>query len=70
MVGHAVLSFMEEYSEYNQILMYGFDEEKISFMIDQELFCYKAMAFGLENVITIYQRLVKQMLTDLNEYSK
>lgn len=56
-----MLSFMYAYSEYNQFPMFNADEEHTSFIIDQGLYCYKVMPFGLKNIGAIYQRLVKKM---------
>jgi hypothetical protein len=55
--GFAYLSFMDVFSRYNQIMMHLNDEEKIAFVIDHGLFCYKVMPFDLENVDATYQRL-------------
>lgn len=57
-VGHPFLSFMDAYFEYNQIRISLGDEEKTAFVTDQELYCYKAMPFGLKNAGATYQRLV------------
>ena len=48
-IGHKLLSFMDAYSGYNQILMYKPDEEHASFIIDHRLYCYKVMLFDLKN---------------------
>ena len=48
-LGHAVLSFIDAYSGYNQIRMHVLDQERTSFITDRELYCYKAMSFGLKN---------------------
>ena len=37
------------------------DQEKISFITNQDLFCYKVMSFGLKNAKATYQRLVNHM---------
>ena len=47
--GHEPLSFMDAYSGYNQIPIFELDEEHTSFITDCELYCYKAMLFGLKN---------------------
>ena len=49
MMGHEPLSFMDEYSRYNQIPMYEPDEEHRSFITDYGLYCYKVMPFSLKN---------------------
>ena len=37
------------------------DQEKISFVTSQGLFCYKVMSFGLKNAGATYQRLMNKM---------
>lgn len=57
-VGHELLSFMDAYSNYNQIRMYELDMETTSFVIDQGTYCYEVMPFGLKKVEATYQRLI------------
>ena len=52
--GHQLLSFMDAFSGYNQIKMDETDQEKISFITSQGLFCYKVMPFGLKNAGATY----------------
>ncbi|XP_074351903.1 uncharacterized protein LOC141691055 [Apium graveolens] len=59
--GHALLSFMDAYSRYNQILMYGPDQEHTSFITDRGLYCYIGMPFSMINTGATYQRLVNKM---------
>ena len=59
--GHQLLSFMDVFSEYNQIKMDKVDQEKTFFITSQGLFCYKVMPFGLKNAGATYQRLVNHM---------
>jgi hypothetical protein len=59
--GHELLSFMDAFSGYNQIYMEEADQEKIAFITDRGLYCYKMMPFGLKNAGATYQRLVNQM---------
>ena len=40
------------------------DEEKIVFVTDQDLFCYKIMSFGLKNTGIIYQQLVNKIFKE------
>ena len=56
--GHKLLSFMNAFSGYNQILMDKDDQEKTSFITNQGLYCYKVMPFGLKTAGATYQRLV------------
>ena len=53
--GHELLSFMDAYSGYNQILMHPDDQEKTSFVTERGIFCYKVMPFGLKNAGATYQ---------------
>ena len=62
-IGHKLLTFMDAFLGYNQILMKEEDQENTAFVTSQGLYCYKVMPFGLKNVGTNYQRLVNQMFT-------
>jgi hypothetical protein len=62
--GHKLLSFMDAFSDYNQIQMTEEDQEKMAFITSRGLFCYKAMPFGLKNAGATYQRLVNKMFHD------
>ena len=59
--GHKLLSFMDAFSGYNQILMDEDDQENTSFVTSQGLYSYKVMPFGLKNAGDTYQRLVNCM---------
>jgi hypothetical protein len=59
--GCGLLSFMDAFSRYNQILMHPHDREKTAFITDRGLYCYKVMPFSLKNVGATYQRLVNKM---------
>ena len=59
--GHKLLTFMNAFSGYNQILMAEEDQEKSAFVTSQGLYCYRVMPFGLKNAGATYQRLVNQM---------
>ncbi|KAJ9565054.1 hypothetical protein OSB04_001020 [Centaurea solstitialis] len=62
--GHELLTFMDAYSGYNQILMHTDDQEKTSFMTDKGIYCYKVMPFSLWNAGSTYQRLVNMMFKE------
>ncbi|KAI5316972.1 hypothetical protein L3X38_036679 [Prunus dulcis] len=55
--GHALLSFMDAYSGYNQIFMHPEDQAHTSY--------YKVIPFGLNNAGSTYQRLVNSLLAPL-----
>ena len=59
--GHELLSFMDAFFGYNQIIMDPDDQEKTSFVIGQGTYCYRVMLFGLKNAGATYQRLVNMM---------
>ncbi|KAI5328097.1 hypothetical protein L3X38_027493 [Prunus dulcis] len=63
--GHALLSFMDAYSGYNQIFMHPEDQAHTSFITDRGLYCYKVMPFGLKNAGATYQRLVNHLFAPL-----
>jgi len=46
---HKVLSFIDAYFGYNQILMNLEDREKTTFLTERANFCYEVMPFGLKN---------------------
>ncbi|KAJ9544336.1 hypothetical protein OSB04_024043 [Centaurea solstitialis] len=62
--GHELLTFMDAYSGYNQILMHTDDQEKTAFMTNKGIYCYKVMPFGLKNAGSTYQRLVNMMFEE------
>jgi hypothetical protein len=62
--GHKLLTFMDAFSGYNQIVMDEADQEKTSFITSRGLFCYKVMPFGLKNAGATYQRLMNRMFHD------
>ena len=56
-----MLSFFEVYLGYNQIRMDSTNEDKTSYIIESENYCYKVMLFGLKIVKAIYQRLMDKV---------
>ena len=58
---HALLSFMDAYSRYNQILMHVPDQEHTSSITDRRLYYYKVMLFGFKNARATYQCLVNMI---------
>ena len=47
--GHPMLSFMDRFFGYNQILMDPEDMRKTSFITEWGTYCYRVMPFGLKN---------------------
>lgn len=64
-VGHKLLSFMDAYLSYNQ-LVNPVDEEHTSFITDRGHYCYNTMPFGLKNATSTYQRLVNIIFCKLH----
>ncbi|KAG7529614.1 Ribonuclease H domain, partial [Arabidopsis suecica] len=62
--GNELLTFMEAFSGYNQIMMNPEDQEKTSFITDRGIYCYKVMPFGLKNARATYQRLLNKMFNE------
>ena len=56
-ISHKVLSFMDAFSGYYQISINLIDQEKTTFITEDDLYCYRAMPFGLKNVGTTYQQI-------------
>ena len=52
--GHELLSFMDAFSDYNQISIDPDDQEKTSFVMGQGIYYYQVMPFGLKNAGATY----------------
>ncbi|WJZ99942.1 hypothetical protein VitviT2T_018347 [Vitis vinifera] len=63
--GHSMLSFMDEFFGYSQILMALEDMEKTSFITEWGTYCYRVMPFGLKNVGATYQRAATTLFHDM-----
>ncbi|KAF5934569.1 hypothetical protein HYC85_030740 [Camellia sinensis] len=63
--GHALLSFMDGFSGYNQIMMAPEDREKTAFTTPWGTYCYRVMPFGLKNAGATYQRAATTILHDM-----
>ncbi|RVX01675.1 Retrovirus-related Pol polyprotein from transposon 17.6 [Vitis vinifera] len=72
--GHSMLSFMDGFSGYSQILMAPEDMEKTSFITEWGTYCYKCMvglhrrvvmSFGLKNAGATYQRAATTLFHDM-----
>ena len=61
--GYNRMSFLDAYSDYNQIPMNPEDKIYTAFVTQKGLFYYKVMLFGLKNAGAIYQCLMKKMFT-------
>ena len=64
-VEQGMLSFLDAFFGYHQILMVLVDEEKTAFITSHMLYCYKVMPFRLKNVGATYQRLMTKIFRPL-----
>jgi hypothetical protein len=63
--GHAMFSFMDGFSGYNQIFMSPKDAEKTAFRTPIGNFYYTVILFGLKNAGATYQRTITTMFHDM-----
>ena len=63
-LSHELLTFMDAFSDYNQIRMAPEDEEKTTFITNRGLYCYRIMPFDLKNTGATYQRLVNKIFKE------
>ena len=62
--GFEMMSFMDDFSGYNQIKMYPKDEKYTSFWTPSGVFYYTVMPFGLKNAGAAYQRAMSTIFCD------
>ena len=63
--GHAMFSFMDGFSGYNQIRMSSKDVAKTAFRTPIGNFYYTVMPFGLKNAGATYQRAMTAIFHDM-----
>ena len=63
--GHSMLSFMDGFFGYSQILMAPEDMEKTSFITKWDTYCYRVVPFRLKNAGTTYQRASTTFFHDM-----
>lgn len=57
-VDHEIYSFMDGFSRYNQISIVEEDKLKTTFVVEDGVYAYKRMSFGLHNAPTTFQRII------------
>ncbi|XP_028072604.1 uncharacterized protein LOC114274823 [Camellia sinensis] len=62
--GHERMSFLDAYSGYHQIPLFGLDQEMTTFITPRGTYCYKVMSFDLKNAGATYQRMITRMFRD------
>ena len=60
-----MLSFMDGFFRYSQILMAPDDMEKTSFITKWGTYCYRVMPFGLKNARATYQKAATTLFHDI-----
>src|SRR3954466_16044499 len=63
--GYERMSFMDGFSEYNQIKMDPDNERHTAFRTPLGVFCYTVMPFGLKNADATYQRAMDKIFSKL-----
>ena len=63
--GHKLLSFLDAYSSYNQILMYPPYSANTTFITSTRVYCYSVMPFSLKNVRATYQDMMSRIFEPL-----
>ena len=61
--GYNRMSFLDAYSDYNQIPMNPEDRIHTAFVTQKDLFFYRVTLFGLKNAGATYQHLMNKMFT-------
>ena len=64
-IGHSMLSFMDGFLRYNQILMAPENMEKTTFITEWGTYCYRVMPFGLKNAGTTYHRVTTTLFHEM-----
>jgi hypothetical protein len=63
--GSDLLSFLDAYSGFHQILMFREDRKHTAFVIVDELYCYVVMPYGLKNDLPTFVRAMSKTFGDL-----
>ena len=58
------MSYLDAYSGYHQLPLFGPAQEKTAFITPRGTYCYKVMPFGLKNARATYQRMITWMFKD------
>ena len=64
MVGHECYSFLDGFSQYNQIRMHLHDQEKTAFITKWGNFVAVVMVFELNTAPTTFQRLIVEIFNN------
>jgi hypothetical protein len=56
--GSVLLCFLDCYSGYHQIALKVFDQDKTTFIMSHDIYCYTTMTFSLKNTGATYQKAI------------
>ena len=59
-----MMSFLDDFQGYHQIVLVVEDQEKTSFITPEANYHYTVMPFGLKNARATYQRMMTRMFKD------
>ncbi|GAA0179076.1 hypothetical protein LIER_29926 [Lithospermum erythrorhizon] len=62
--GHEVFDFLDPSRGYHQILLHDDNQEKMTFITEYGLYCWRVMPFGLKNAGETYQRIVTHVFKE------
>jgi hypothetical protein len=69
MAKHEMYSFMDGYSNYNQVKMAEKDKEKTTFILEWGAYAYNVMPFGLCNALATFKQVVTKTFKEyLNKF--
>jgi hypothetical protein len=60
--GSVLLCFLDCYSGYHQIALHPDDEDKTTFIMPHDIYCYKVITFGLKNAGATYNKAIQKCL--------
>ena len=63
--GSVIFSFMDGFSDYNQIAIFPSDQHKMTFIFPWGTFAYKKLAFSLKNAGATFQRAMSYAFHDI-----
>ena len=64
--GHEFYSFMDGFSGYNQISIAEEDRLKTTFIVEDGVYAYNRMSFGLCNAPTTFQRIILHIFNKMS----
>ena len=63
-LGFKMLSFGDTFIGYDQLKKHSNDEDKMAFITNEKVYCYKIMLFELKNIRATYQRMMSKVFVE------